>query len=77
MRTHPSSRLTLLTGLTIAALVPSTALGQPPMTVYEGARLIVGDGTVIESAASSREINSRKSCFSFRRSLPPLSYLYA
>jgi imidazolonepropionase-like amidohydrolase len=52
MRPFTSSRLLSLTCVAIGVLACSTAQGQAPrVTVYEEARLIVGDGTAIEDAA--------------------------
>ncbi len=49
MRRSMPSRLLSLASLVIAALIASPAESQT--TIYEGARLIVGDGTAIENSA--------------------------
>ena len=49
MRRLTSSRLLSLASLALAAFVASPAASQT--TIYEGARLIVGDGTTIENSA--------------------------
>ena len=49
MRRSMPSRLLSLASLVIAALIASPARSQT--TIYEGARLIVGDGTAIENSA--------------------------
>jgi imidazolonepropionase-like amidohydrolase len=49
MRRSMPSRLLSLASLVIAALIASPAKSQT--TIYEGARLIVGDGTAIENSA--------------------------
>ena len=59
-----SSRLMSLASLAFAALLSSPAESQAPrVTIYEGARLIVGDGTRRSRTppSSSRTISSRKS----------------
>lgn len=47
---HMSPRLMSLAYLAIGMLAASTAASQTP-TLYEGARLIIGDGTVVEDGA--------------------------
>src|SRR5262245_40388561 len=49
MRSSVSSRLMSVACLAVAALAFSPARAQ--ITIYEGARLIVGDGTAIENSA--------------------------
>jgi imidazolonepropionase-like amidohydrolase len=49
MRRLMSSRLPSLATLVVAALITSPAISQT--TIYEGARVIVGDGTAIENSA--------------------------
>ena len=49
MRRSMPSRLLSLASLAFAALIASPAASQT--TIYEGAHLIVGDGTAIENSA--------------------------